>query len=213
MGEALQVSKRTALGKSRARKLRAHGLVPGVVYAKGRETVPVQIDAKMLRGSIEESGRVLDMVLEGSSLKVLVKEMQLDTLSDEVLHVDLQVVSLTEKIALSVPVVLHGEPSFPSDQGTVELVLNELEVECFPQDAPEEVGIDVTELQPGDSVHVREIELPWKVTMVTSGEEVVLTVVRPTVEEEEAPPEEPVEAEEPEVISKKKEEEGGEASR
>jgi large subunit ribosomal protein L25 len=209
MAEKLKLLRRTVVGKSAVRKLRSEGIVPGIVYGRGEESTPVQVEEKVLDKYLEHGGRVADLQLEGRDLKAVVKEVQHDIFEDNILHIDFQLVSVTEKIVLPVPIVLKGELPFPPDQGILEQLLNEAEVECLPQDAPEEITISVSELNVGDSIHVSDISLPQGVTMVTPGEEAVATVRRPAIEEEEAPTEEE-EAEEPEVIGEKKEEEAAE---
>lgn len=206
MTESLKLERREALGKSSVKKLRLEGYVPAVVYGKEKETALVQLDANVLKKYFEEGGRMADVTLDGKKLKALVKEIQHDALSDDILHVDFQLVSLTEKITLPVTVVLTGELSFPPDQGILEQVLTDVDVECLPDDAPEELKVDISGLEPDGSIHVSELELPSGVVMVTPAEEVLATVRRPVAEEEEAPAEEAEEALEPEVIGEKKEE-------
>jgi len=112
---------------------------------------------------------------------------------------------MTEKITLPVSVVLTGELSFPPDQGTLEQLLTEIEVECLPKDAPEHIELSISELEPGGSIHVSDVELSTGVKMVTPAEDVIAHVVKPTVEEE-APAGEGEEPTEPEVIGEKKKE-------
>jgi large subunit ribosomal protein L25 len=206
MEEALEPTRRSALGKSSVKKLRFKGFVPAVVYGKGKENTPVQLEAETLRKYLEESGRMADLVLDGKRVKAVVKEVQHDIFTDDIIHVDFQLVSLAEKITLPVPVVLAGELSFPPDQGTLEQMLTEVQVECLPKDVPDEIEINISPLEPGVSVRVSDLEVPAGVAMVTSGEEMVVAVRMPTVEVEEVPVEE-AEAEEPEVIGERKEEE------
>jgi large subunit ribosomal protein L25 len=207
MSEALKVARRTVTGKNQVSKLRAEGHIPGVVYAKGKETVAVQISAPELVSYLEESGRIVDVDLSGEVLKALVKEVQHDIFTDEILHVDLQIVSMTEKVKMPVPVIAEGEASFQPEEGTLDQVLTEIEIECLPQDAPDALKVNVSEVKPGDSIHVRDLTVPPGVTVITSEDEVVVTVARPTVEEEEAPAEEGEEAQEPEVIKDRGKEE------
>ena len=207
MAEVLKVTMRTGLGMGSVKKLRSEGFVPAVVYGKGKETTPVQLDEEDLMKYLETGGRVADIVLDGKKLKAVVKEVQHDLITDEILHLDFQLVSLTEKIILPVTVILSGELQFPPDQGNLEQLLTEVEVECLPKDTPEEIKMDISGLNPGDSIHVGDIKLPGTVTMVTSAEESIATVRRPTIEEEEAPAEEVEEGAEPEVIGEHKKEE------
>jgi large subunit ribosomal protein L25 len=205
MSDALTAAKRTALGKSEVKKLRSEGLVPGVVYGKGRDALPVQFPLDVLHSYLSEGGRVVDLAVEGRPLKALVKEVQHDIFTDDIVHIDFQVVSMTEKITLPVAVVLTGELPFPPDQGTLEQLLTEIVVECLPKDAPEQIQMSISELEPGGSIHVSDVEVPAGVRMVTPEDEVIASVVKPTVEEE-VPEAEEEEAAEPEVIGEVKEE-------
>ncbi len=211
MSEILEATKRTALGKGNVKKLRDDGLVPGVVYGKGRDAVPVQVPLDVLDKHLSEGGRVVDIAVDGEPFKALVKEVQHDIFTDDITHIDFQIVSMTEKITLPVAVVLTGELSFPPDQGTLEQMLTEVEVECLPKDAPEHIQISISELEPGGSIHVRDVEVPAGVRMVTPEEDLIASIVKPTVEEE--APAEGEEAAEPEVIgeAKKEEQEEGES--
>ena len=207
MAEALKVEKRTALGKNSVKKLRSRGVVPGVVYGKGNENAPIQLDRGKLMSFLERSGRVADLVFDGRDLKAVIKEVQHNIFTDDILHVDFQLVSMTEKITLPVAVVLAGELSFTPDQGTLEQILTEVEVECLPKDAPGELSVNISGLEPGDSIHASDIDMPRSVVLVTPGEEMVATVARPMAEEEEVPAEEAEELKEPEVIGEHKKEE------
>ena len=206
MSDTLNAARRNALGKGEVRKLRNEGMVPGVIYGKGRDALPVQFPTDVLHSHLSEGGRVVDIAVEGKPLKALIKEVQHDVFTDEILHIDFQIVSMTEKIKLPVAVVLTGELPFPPDQGTLEQLLTEIEVECLPKDAPEQIQLSISELEPGGSIHVSDVEVPAGVKMVTPAEDVIASVVKPTVEEE-APIAEGEEITEPEVIGEEKKEE------
>jgi large subunit ribosomal protein L25 len=211
MAEILRAARRDMKGKNQVSKLRAEGIIPGVIYARGRETVPVQIGAAELQQRLEESGRIIDVDLNGEAVKALVKEVQHDVLTDAILHVDLQLVSMTEKVRMSVPIIMQGEVSFSAEEGILEQVLMEIEVECLPQYAPDDVKVEVGGLKPGDSIHVKDLVIPSGVTVITSREEVVAIVARPAAEEEVAPPAEGEEPQEPEVIRDRGKEEEAES--
>jgi len=211
MAEPLDATTRTALGKSQVRRLRDEGFVPGVVYGRGRDTIPVQMPLDTLHRFLSEGGRVIDLAVDGNIVKALIKDVQHDMFTDDISHIDFQVVSMTEKITLPVAVVLTGELSFPPDQGTLEQLLMEIEIECLPTDAPEEIQIAIGQLEPGDSIHVRDVVVPAGVKMITPQDDLIASVVKPTVEEEVPEGMKEEEPAEPELVGGSREEEEDES--
>lgn len=217
---SLSSVRRSATGKGVARKLRAAGKVPGVFYGRGDAAIPLELGAKDLEGVLTgaDGGNVIvDLQVEGAEeadRKAIVREVQRDPVQGHVLHIDLQHISLTEKIHVEVSVVLLGTPVGVKDGGGIlEHLLRELEVECLPTEIPAHIDVDVSGLAIGQSVHVRDISVP-NVTIESEAGRTVATVVPPTVLEEAKPVEEA--AAEPELIAKEKKEgeeaaaEGGE---
>jgi large subunit ribosomal protein L25 len=211
---------RSATGKGVARKLRAAGKVPGVFYGRGNPAIPLELGAKdldtVLTGA--DGGNVIvDLKVDGAEeadRKAIFREVQRDPVRGLVVHVDLQHISLTEKIHVEVPVVLVGTPVGVKDGGGIlEHLLRELEVECLPTEIPAHIDVDVSALAIGQSIHVRDLSVP-NVTIESEAGRTVATVVPPTVLEEAKPVEEA--AAEPELIAKEKREgeeaaaEGGE---
>jgi len=205
MQDVLKMTKRDALGKISVKKLRGEGVVPAVVYGKKSGSTSVQLTESDLVSYFEQGGRIADLQLDGEKIKAVVKEVQHDVFTDRILHVDFQIVSMTEKLRLPVPVILTGELQIPPDQGVLEHIITEVEVECLPDDAPEKLTIDISEMKTGDSLHISDLTLPQGVVMITATEDTLATVRRPA-EEVEAPVEEE-EVQEPEVIGESKKEE------
>ncbi len=208
----LSGTRREKLGKGGARKARAAGHIPGVLYGHGEEPVPVSVQARefdlALRGH-QGGNPIVNLAVSGSEYTALIRDVQYDPVTHDVLHLDFQHISLTETIEVKVAVHLHGVPVGVKDGGGIlETILRELEVRCLPTAIPPSIQVDVSHLDIGDSIHVREITVP-DVTILNDGEETVATVVPPTVMEEK--PAEEVVAEvaptEPEVIAKGKKEE------
>ena len=206
-------TRRENLGKGGARKARAAGRIPAVLYGHGQEPVPVTIQARefdlALRGH-RGGNPIVNLAVGGGEYTALIRAVQYDPLTHDVLHLDFQHISLTETIEVKVAVHLTGLPLGVKDGGGIlETILREIEVRCLPTAIPTAIEVDVSHLNIGDSVHVREVTVP-NVTILNDGDETIATVVPPTVMEEK--PAEAVVAEaapsEPEVIAKGKKEEG-----
>jgi large subunit ribosomal protein L25 len=207
----LEVEKRESRGKGPAKKLRAEGKIPAVLYGRGEESVPLTLDAKklhaILHAHIGESV-IFDIKVPGHkrAVKAIIREVQHDPVRGDILHLDLQHISMKEKITVRVPVVLTGSPvGVRTKGGILQHVLHEVEVECLPADIPEHIEVDVTELDVGDSIHIQDLPME-KVKILTELQRSVATVVPPTVikvpvEEEEVLAEEEA-VEEPELVEK-----------
>ncbi len=199
---ALTAKSRDGRGKGRARRLRRDGLVPAVLYGEAGENRLLAIEAKQLDAIHRTAGRgsfLIELEVEGDTgdrSLALMREVQHHPTRGDILHVDLQHISLKKKIHLTVPVVLSGEPvGVKTSGGVLELLIREVEVECLPGDIPTELRVDVSGLDVGDSLHISDVMIP-AVTILTALDTAVATVARPTVVAEETPAEgEEVEAE------------------
>ncbi len=187
---ALQVRRREEKGSSRARRLRRAGLVPGVVYGRGREPIPVAVDARALREALRTHAGMnvlIDLAVgdgDGPSATVMVKEVQRDIFRRDIIHVDFYAVDLTRTLEARVPLVFTGQPAGVAEGGVLDIHLREVVVECLPTAIPDQLTVDVSGLGVGDSIHARDLRLPPGVTLVTSEEETVASVVQPRVAEE-----------------------------
>ncbi|MFC1498864.1 50S ribosomal protein L25 [Verrucomicrobiota bacterium] len=203
------VSKREVSGSSVVRRLRKEGILPGIIInSDEKKSQLIQMNfhdfTVMLKHHRSES-LILDLKLNGGKAKkVLLKEVQHDPISDDVLHVDFIEVSMTQKMRVNVPVTLVGEPVGVSQEGGVlEQLQRELNVECLPGDLVETVEADVSSLAIGDTLMVKDLIVDSKLTVLTEDEMVVASVSAPSVEEEVVPEaaEEGEEGAEPAVIS------------
>jgi large subunit ribosomal protein L25 len=205
----ISASTRDGTGKGAARTARREGRIPGVLYGHGEESVSLSVETnelKRLLHSISVENTILDLDLGGGEpYKVLIRELQRHPFRDEFLHIDFFHVAMDEKIQVEIPIVLTGTPTGVKNKGGVlDHQLRELEVFCLPGNIPEKVEFDVSELDIGDSIHVRDIQLP-DVEILTDLDRSVVAVLAPTViEVEEAAAEEAIL--EPEVIGRGKEE-------
>lgn len=199
----LVAESRQATGKGSARKIRASGRVPAVVYGRGREPMPITTDPRNLERILHKSdaGRntLIDLVVEGASkgdaTVVLVKDLQVDPVQGSLLHVDFNVVDLDEKVTVEVPVHLIGIPVGVSQgEGILDHTLREIEIECLPRNIPDSIEIDVSRLEIDDSVHVRDLTAPEGTEIVSDESLSVVSVVAPRAIEEEVTPAEGEEA-------------------
>jgi large subunit ribosomal protein L25 len=217
MDATLQAEKRETRGKNEARRLRARGRIPAVVYGAEKDVaVPIAVDPKtLLRILHSESGvnTLIGLSLDGSDTRVLVKEYQLDPIQHRLLHADFYQVAMDKTITVTVPVILKGEPRGVKQQGgIVDFVHREIEIEVLPGDIPENITIDVSELMLNEGVRVRDVhteDAKW--TPLSEPDMMIVHVVAPRAEEV-APAAEagPAAAAEPEVVKKGKPDEAKE---
>lgn len=190
----LKAKVRDRVGKGAARTARRAGLVPGVLYGRGRDPRPLSVEARALHAALHtHAGQnvLIDLGLEGGSgetATVMVREVQRDIFRHDVTHVDFHAISLTETIETHVPIVLMGTCRGVAEGGILEYHLREVVVECLPTQIPEQIELDVTDLVIGRALHVSELVIPDGVTLVTAPEDVLVTVSAPRVHEEVAAP-------------------------
>ncbi len=209
---SLKSARRSDVGKGVARKLRMSGSIPAVYYGRGEDPIPLTVGLRELEDVIhraEGSNVIVDLKVEGdaaSDRKALIREIQRDPVAGSILHLDLQHISLTERIVVEVPIVLIGTPIGVKDGGGIlEHLLREVEVECLPTDIPSKLEVEVSALNIGDSLHVSDIKAD-RVVIKTDADRAIAAVVAPTILEEVKPAEEAAPAE-PELVKGKKEEE------
>src|SRR5256886_685969 len=215
---SLSASPRQATGKGGARQARFRGRVPAVIYGHGRETQPLELEAKALEKAltgIEPASTIIELAVDGkAAVKTLIREIQRHPLRPDIIHVDFYEIHAAEKVRLKVPVHLVGSPDGVRNAGGVlDQVTREVEIEVLPENIPDRVELDVNALKIGDSLHVRDLPIP-NAKILTDAELTIATVVPPRAEEVAAPsPEATTQVAEPPRIRKglEGEEEEGEA--
>ena len=198
----LKATKREVLGK-KVGALRRAGKLPAVLYGHGVESTPIMLDAReaALKLSHLTSSSLVMVDLDGNEYPALVREKQRDYLKNRLLHLDLQVISMTEKVTTKVGIELTGTaPAVKAFNAVIVTVLNELEVECMPQDLPARVVLDISGLaEIGAGIHVRDVVISDKVKILDDPAETIVVasatreekvVVEEAPVEEEAAPEE-----------------------
>jgi large subunit ribosomal protein L25 len=207
MAQTAQISAtpRNELGSRANKRLRDTGFIPGVIYGHKEAVVPVTLPKKEVVNHLEHGAHVFNVALDGKSETVLVKEVQYDHLGIEVIHVDFARVSLDEKVEVTVPLELKGEPKGEADGGVLQQILAELEIECLVTEIPDAIRHNVSEMALNDVLHIRDLKLPPGVR-VLQDEDLIVATVKEIVEE--AAPLAAAEegAAEPEVIGRKLEE-------
>jgi large subunit ribosomal protein L25 len=209
----LSATRRTGTGRSAVRKIKAQGAVPAIIYGGKNKPEALQVskrDISLMLSHASGENILVELEIEGEKAGrlALVQEVQHAPLGGDILHIDFHAVSMNEMIEADVPLEPTGTAEgVKTFGGLLEQNLRSLEIECLPRDLPDVITVDVSHLNIGDSIHVRELPLPQGVTTRVPADLTVFSVLAPTVEEE------PVAAEAttgPEVITAKKEE--GEAA-
>ena len=189
--QKLVASKREEAGKGVARKLRAAGRVPAVLYGQGADPQPLSVDARELTHLMHGGANVLvDLVVDGEEHLAMPREVQRDHIKGKYWHVDFLAVSRTQKITVNVPVRLVGESAGVKMGGVLEHHAWEIQVESFPTDVPEAIEADVSDLEVGDSIRVSDLRAPQGAVITSNPEDLVVAVHEPQArleaEEEEA---------------------------
>lgn len=213
---ALQVKKRDAFRKGPMRRMRAQGQVPGIVYGHGLDSVPVAIETREIEGIIRHHiGRnyIINLTVgdDKSSEErwTIVRELQRDPITSEILHVDLYELKRGEEISITVPIHVHGTAPGVREGGVLDQVIREVDVRCLPKDIPEYIDVDISELQIGDAIYLSDLKIDNFVIDSEDMEQVVIHVVS-AHKALEAIPEpgeegEEEEMEEPELVGEEKE--------
>src|SRR6266404_4611408 len=212
----LKAEPRSNVGRSGVNKLRARGIIPAVIYGGKVKPQPLQVTARDINAMMSHaSGEnvLVDLEIAGekSNRAALVQEVQHSPVGGEMVHVDFHAISMDETIQAEVPLEPNGTPvGVKTFGGLLEQSLRALAIECLPRDLPDRITVDVSQLNIGDSIHVRDIQFPPGVTPKVQPDLTAFSVVAPVVEEEPVVAEAEAAAAGPEVITEKKEE--GEAA-
>ncbi|MDX6644904.1 MAG: large subunit ribosomal protein [Miltoncostaeaceae bacterium] len=192
---------RHELGSAASRRLRRRGLIPGVVYQKGQESIPVTLPDRELRRLLHGDGArtaVVEITVDGESARItLLKDWQVEPVRGQLLHVDFQQVDLTVAVRAQVAVVLVGEPAGVRDGGVLDQVLREVTVEALPDNLPDMIEHDVSGLTTDGALHVGDLSVPPGVEIIDDPEIAVASILTPSLVEEVEGEEEAAEGEAP----------------
>lgn len=188
----LTVELRSRTGKGISRQLRRQGLVPGVVYGKGMESVPVAFNPRELASAIAGEGghnHLISLKGEGSldGTTVIVADLLRDSLRGNLLHVDLHKINLLEKVRVEIAINLVGSAIGVRDGGLLDFAMHAVAVECLPTQIPGHIDVDVTTLTIGHSIHAGDLQLPAGVKLLEDPKVSVVSILGKAREEEAAP--------------------------
>jgi large subunit ribosomal protein L25 len=185
----LVATPRTGKGSAIARRLRAEGHIPGILYGRGMEPISVTVERREFRMALSGPAGVntiLDLHVGGQSFPAVVKELQRHPIKRTVNHIDFLQVSMDEEIVVHIPVRLHGEAkAVVAAGGLVDPAVDTIEVSCKPADLPNEFLIDVTDMQPDTVIRLSDIPMPAGVTPLGDPDMAVVTVLTTAAEIEE----------------------------
>ena len=204
---------RETRGKNEARRLRARGMVPAIVYGTGSDPIAVAVDPKAVTGILKSgSGHntIFDIDIQGAKAPVMIVDWQHEPIRSRLLHVDLLRIDLSKKVVVKVPVHTHGDPVGVKLQGGQhEIISRDVQVECLPDDIPERFDINVGGLSVGQSIRASEIPLTGSMRLISPGDAVISHVIGTRATEEDATA--GTATAEPEVVKKGKKEEAAPA--
>jgi|SRR5690625_115798 len=205
MSAKLKASLREDLARSNTKQLRADGFVPSVVYGKEKDPITVAVNNIELQKTIRDEGRnaIISLdVEEGEAVDVMLHEYQVDPIRDTVIHADFYVVDLAQEMDVEVSINLVGEPVGAKEGGVLQQPLYELLVRAKPADIPEEITIDISELNIGDAISVADLDGAEGYEVIEDEDTTIVTVTAPE-EEEELEPVAEDELVEPELVDQK----------
>ncbi|GGN63502.1 50S ribosomal protein L25/general stress protein Ctc [Oceanobacillus indicireducens] len=208
MAIKLKALKRDDLSNSVTKQLRADGQVPAVVYGKDKDSKTVAVDSVELLKTVRDEGRNAIITLDvenGTSVDVMLHEYQIDPIKDSLIHVDFYVVDMSEEMEVSVPVRIEGEAAGAKEGGVMQQPQYEVLVNAKPANFPDEITVNVSELQIGDVITVEDLPASDKYEFVDEPDAVIVTIVPPTEEEPET--QLPDDGAEPELVDAKESDE------
>tara|TARA_Y100000590_G_scaffold372454_1_gene435525 strand:- start:458 stop:1150 length:693 start_codon:yes stop_codon:yes gene_type:complete len=185
----LDIFKRDDISKSSLKQLRRDGNIPGIFYSyNSKESIPFYMENKTLVEAKKSGARIFNIAVGNNKQTVIFKSVQYHPVTDKVLHVDLYGVDMDQVVTVKVQLKLEGNAVGVLNEGGVLVQsLNEVEIECLPSDIPENITLDISELNLGDSLKVEEIELDEKFSLKSDSQQVIASVTQAMKEEEALP--------------------------
>ena len=181
----LDVINRQEIRSKAAKALRKKGMIPGVLYFSGEENVNISIDKSVLFHAMQSGQRIFEIDQDGKSQYTMIKQLQYHPVTDEVIHIDLMRVRRSEKITISVPLLLVGDSIGVKEGGVLSQSLNQIEISCFPTDVPEQIELNIEDLELNSARSVADLEIDIEdVDIVTDPSLNIVSITPPASEEE-----------------------------
>ncbi|SDD67002.1 large subunit ribosomal protein L25 [Terribacillus halophilus] len=184
MAVKLKADKRDNNTKSYIKELREEGIVPAVVYGNGKEPVSVAVDSVDLLKTVRDEGKnaIISLDIKGNAVDVMLHDYQTDPLKGSLVHADFYVVNMSEARNVEVPIQLEGEAPGSKEGGVLQQPLYDLEISAKPNDIPDQISVDVSKLEVGDSISVGDLPTDGAYEILTDAETTIATVTAPTAE-------------------------------
>ena len=188
MSITVKAERRDVFGKNASRRIRRNGMIPAILYGKSEAAVPLTVKKKDIFEILKsETGEntIFELSFDTETKNTMIKELQSDPVTDEILHADLIQIAMDEAIRVSVPVVPVGEAvGVKAEGGFVDFITREVEVECLPKDIPEHIEIDISELHLNQSFKVEDLAAPEGVELLSDPNAILIVIEAPAKEEE-----------------------------
>jgi large subunit ribosomal protein L25 len=202
----LETTERVKTGKEAASKMRHSGYIPAILYGhKGTKNLSVKAsDFEALFEEIGEHSIITLKIADKQKAEVIVKDFQLDPVKRSIIHIDFFEIEMGKALRTAIPVKVEGVSSGVKKGGILETFIRDIEIECLPKDIPDHISVDVTNMEIGDSIHVKDLQIAENLRVISNPEQVVLIVGHPTKVAAPAPAPEvvPVEGEAPAEAAK-----------
>jgi len=180
----LDIKDRKANRSKGAKALRRQGLVPGVLYYSGEENVNISIEKSILFHAMHSGQRIFEVEQEGENQYTMIKQLQYHPVTDEIIHVDLMRVRRSEKINISVPLVLVGDAIGVKEGGVLSQSLTQIEISCYPTDVPEQIELNIEKLELNAALSVADIEIDIEDVEVSTDSSLNIVSITPPAAEE-----------------------------
>ena len=181
----LDIENRDSVGKKSTKEMRREGKVPSTLYFKGEEPESIAVEKLKLYQALKSDQRIYEVELKGESQYVMVKAVQYHPVTDEILHLDFMRVRRSEKMTISVPLVLVGKPIGVTEGGILSQALNQIEISCFPTNVPEQIEVNIDDMELNSSISIADVSYDDEEVDIISAEDInVASIAAPAAEEE-----------------------------
>lgn len=184
----LKAIKREKTGKETAKKLRKQGFIPAILYGPGEEPIPVAVkfsDFEKIINKYKGETLLFNIQIENSenlTKQAVLKDYQTHPVTDKIIHLDFLIIREDETVTIDVPLEFVGKPIGIPKGGFLEIHMHEISIECLPKDIPDKIEVDISNLDIGDVLHVKDIKVPENIKIAEDPEETVVTIVAEAIE-------------------------------